>query len=168
MSSDILAIDPGTGQSAWLTYDGKKPTDFGILPNEELLEGIRRGDFGAENLAIEGVASYGKPVGAEVFTTCIWIGRFAEASGACYCDWELVYRPEVKLHLCYSRAAKDPMVRQALIDKFGPGKQKAIGLKKSPGPLYGISSHSWSALAIAVTWWESHRVSTPAAPAATT
>jgi hypothetical protein len=41
--------------------------------------------------------------------------------------------------------AKDPNVRQALLDKIGP-----VGTKKNPGPLYGVSGHGWSALAVAV------------------
>lgn len=150
----VLAIDPGTDESAWLSYDGMIPTGFGIVPNEDLLAAIRQGEIEGDELVIEGVASYGKPVGKEVFTTCIWIGRFAEASADCYEDWSLIYRPDIKLHLCHSRNAKDPMVRQALLDKFGPGKAKAVGVKATPGPLYGVSKHCWSALAVAVTWWE--------------
>ena len=46
-------------------------------------------------------------------------------------------------------------IRQALIDRFG-GKEKAIGLKKTPGPLYGISSHAWAALALAITYSDLH------------
>jgi len=42
--------------------------------------------------------------------------------------------------------AKDANIRQALIDKLGP-----VGTKKSPGPLWGVKSHIWSALAVAVT-----------------
>ena len=48
--------------------------------------------------------------------------------------------------------AKDANVRAALIDRFGPSKRKAIGLKATPGPLYGVHSHMWSALAVAVTY----------------
>jgi hypothetical protein len=40
--------------------------------------------------------------------------------------------------------AKDANIRQALIDKLG-----AVGTKKAPGPLYGISGHLWAALAVA-------------------
>ena len=41
--------------------------------------------------------------------------------------------------------AKDGNVRQALIDLIGEQ-----GTKKNKGPTYGISSHSWAALAVAV------------------
>jgi hypothetical protein len=56
----------------------------------------------------------------------------------------MVYRNAVKLHICGTPRAKDPNIRQALIDKYG-----APGTKKNPGPTYGVSSHLWSALAIA-------------------
>ena len=61
---------------------------------------------------------------------------------------------EVKMNLCHSAKANDADIRQALIDRFGPGKQKAIGLKGSPGPLYGVSKHCWAALALAVHGYE--------------
>lgn len=150
MDPIVFAIDPGNEQSAYLTYCGAVPLEHGIMPNNDLLHMIR-GGVAANHLACEGIACYGMPVGKEVFDTCIWIGRFIEAWDD---PWSLVYRPQVKLHLCGSARAKDPNVRQALIDKFGPGREKAIGTKKAPGPLYGVSSHVWSALAVAVTWSE--------------
>ena len=65
-------------------------------------------------------------------------------------DASLVYREDVKLHLCGSPRAKDANIRQALIDRWG-GKAEAVGTVKKPGPLYGVKSHAWSALAVAVT-----------------
>jgi hypothetical protein len=153
----ILAIDPGPEQSAYVQY-ANGPVESGILPNEELLESIRL-VFEISHLAIEGIACYGMPVGKETFDTCIWIGRFIEANGGVH---NLVYRSDVKMHLCRSMRAKDPMIRQALIDRFGPGKEKAIGTKKNPGPLYGIKSHCWSALAVAVTYCDTNRLATGA------
>lgn len=35
-----------------------------------------------------------------------------------------------------------------------PGKEKAIGKKATPGPLYGVVGDEWAALAVAVTWWD--------------
>jgi hypothetical protein len=143
----ILAIDPGNTQSAYLIYDEGRPTEWATVPNGALLAWLRDEPV-ADLLAIEMVASYGMPVGREVFETCVWIGRFVERWNR---EFRLVYRADVKLHLTHSRRSKDPNVRQALIDKFGPGKELAIGLKKSPGPLYGIAGDCWSALGVAVT-----------------
>lgn len=156
---NILAIDPGPTESAYLAYDGEKPYGMDILSNEEMVRKILD-YYHCEHMAIEGVACYGMAVGKEVFDTCIWIGRFIQQwSPLKPCDWSLVYRPEVKLHLCHSARAKDPNVRQALLDKFG-GKEKAIGKKATPGPLYGVRSHVWSALAVAVTYYET-KILTP-------
>lgn len=60
-----------------------------------------------------------------------------------------VKRSEVKRHLCGSLRAKDANVRQAIIDRYGG--QAAIGRKATPGPLYGVTSHAWAALAVAIT-----------------
>lgn len=87
------------------------------------------------------------PVGAEVFETVFWSGRFAQAWGL---NFHRIKRHEVKMHLCHNMRAKDGNIRQALIDKLGPQ-----GVKKSPGPTYGISGDCWSALAVAVTFVES-------------
>lgn len=150
----ILGIDPGYVQSAWLIYDTdtQLPFDFGITENEELriqLKGERR----ARILVVEMVSSFGMPVGREVFETVFWIGRFCESFPG---PFERVYRADVKLHLCGQARAKDPHVRQALIDLYGPSKELAIGKKKKKGPLYGVSKDVWSALAVAVTWSDTH------------
>lgn len=146
----LLAIDPGNEQSAFVVFDGVRPIEHDILPNDELL--FHKVMRSSDQLAIEGVACYGMPVGREVFDTCIWIGRFMQRFGSSATT--IVYRADVKLHLCQSMRAKDPEVRQALLDRFGPGRAKAIGTKTNRGPCYGIASHCWSALAVAVTWWE--------------
>jgi len=143
----VIAIDPGTTRSAWVCYDGF-PRAFGIEDNTALLERLgMTGSFG-DILVIERIASYGMPVGDEVFETVFWSGRFAQAWGR---DWTRITRREVKLHLCGSARAKDANIRQALIDRFG-GKEAAIGRKAAPGPLHGISKDVWAALAVAVTF----------------
>ena len=98
------------------------------------------------------VASYGMPVGAEVFETVFWIGRFYERHENEGGRVARVFRKDVKMHLCGQTKAKDSNIRQALIDRYGPGKEKAIGLKKTPGPLYGIKGDEWQALALACYW----------------
>jgi hypothetical protein len=100
-------------------------------------------------VVVEMIASYGMPVGREVFETCLWIGRFIEAWNSSY---SLLYRRNVKLHLCNSARAKDANVAQALRDRFGEK-----GTRKNPGVLYGIRGDEWAALAVAVTWWDTQR-----------
>lgn len=148
----ILGIDPGTEESAYVTFDGTQVWDHGILPNEDMMKIIDQSNAYMP-LAIEMVACYGMAVGKEVFETVYWIGRFVERRGAEWCH--RLYRKDIKLHLCGSVRAKDQNVRQALIDRFGPGKAKAMGVKKAQGPLYGIKSHEWAALATAVTYVDS-------------
>ena len=145
----ILAIDPGPEQSAWCDWNGTRAAS-GKVPNADLLTRLRS-DYAAPLLAIEMIASYGMPVGREVFETCLWIGKFAEAWESRGGKVRLVYRREVKLFLCESNRANDASIRAALVDRFGPGRDKAIGIKRAPGPLYGVKGDEWSALAIAVT-----------------
>lgn len=151
MTRRILAIDPGTTESGYVLYDGSRVHESGVLQNADMLTRVQQ--WPAHRLAIEMIASYGMAVGREVFETCVWIGRFQQS-------WrdpeavELVYRKDVKLHLCGTSRAKDANIRQALLDLFpsaGGGKTPQIGTKAQPGPLYGVSSHAWPALGVAIT-----------------
>lgn len=148
--SVILAIDPGPEQSAWLVLGHTSPRAFRVESNERLLEALREGEYTneLEAVVIEKIASYGMSVGAEVFETVWWSGRFAEAAHPLRA--ERLTRLAVKMHLCHDSRAKDANIRQALIDRFGGSA--AIGRKASPGPLYGIAGDVWSALAVAVCW----------------
>jgi hypothetical protein len=143
----VLAIDPGSARSAWLQYDGSRPGPFAITPNDVLVRALRTGGL-PDVVVIEKVESYGMAVGAEVFDTVLWAGRFAEAAHRV--PVVMLPRRAVKLALCGDSLAKDANIRQALIDRFGGSV--AIGRKAAPGPLYGISRDVWSALAIAVTY----------------
>ena len=131
----IFAIDPGSEQSAFVLYDShdKVILDKGIVDNSEMMDILDAGTK-SDITAIEMVASYGMPVGKDVFQTCVWVGRFDPDASA-----TLVYRKDVKMHLCGSMRAKDSNIRQALIDKLGKEATK------------GVSKDVWSALAVAVT-----------------
>ena len=144
---NILAIDPGPVQSALvLLGPDRKIIQASIEGNEHVAGILRTGATYDDwpHVAIEMIASYGMPVGAEVFETCIWIGRFEEA----YVHKDLMsrhFRKDIKLHLCGMNNARDSSVRQALIDLLGPA-----GIKKNPGPTYGIRKDMWAALGVAV------------------
>jgi hypothetical protein len=152
----IFAIDPGNEESAFVLYGPSSRTiaNKGTVPNAAMLQIVT--SVAKDPLAvcaIEMIASYGMAVGAEIFETVYWIGRFAERwSAVAGVDAARVFRRAVKLHLCGTSTAKDANVRQALIDMFGPGKGRAIGKKATPGPLFGVSGDQWSALAVAVTF----------------
>lgn len=145
----IFAIDPGTTESGWVLFDGGQVADAGVAPNHDVLRWVQAGQ-GADLLAIEMVASYGMAVGREVFETVRWIGRFQQA-WATPDKVHFVYRKDVKLHLCGTPQAKDANIRQALLDIYGSARKVAIGTKLQPGPLYGVTSHAWAALAVAIT-----------------
>lgn len=142
----ILSIDPGTDESGWVILDGIEVSASGVTSNDLMLSRISCAEvMGVDELAIEMIASYGMSVGREVFETCVWIGRFQQAWRSPD-DVKLIYRRDVKLHLCGTTKAKDANVRQALIDLLGPQ-----GKKSTPGPTYGVKSHAWAALGVGVT-----------------
>ena len=126
-----------------MLYQNGRVFASGVSDNDTLMKVLHQYRNDSRLLAVEMIASYGMPVGREVFETCVFIGRLIEAWAG---KFRKVYRQDVKLHLCKSNKAKDGNIRQALIDKLGPQ-----GTKKSPGPTYGIKSHAWAALGVAVT-----------------
>ena len=154
----FLAIDPGPKESAFvkgrISDDEAVILDHSILPNEHLEQLIETGSghVSSEHLAIEWVQSYGAPVGKDVFDMIYFIGRlvklFEEKHRSTYYETWRPTRPEVSHILCNTRNAKDAQIRQVIIDHFGPDRRKAIGLKKSPGPLYGVKYHIWDAVAV--------------------
>lgn len=155
----IWACDPGTLQSALVVVDVshvyKQPivVEACTVLNAALLPRLETAPLGS-TLVIEGMESFGMPVGYEVLETCVWIGRFLQ----CWPNPNAhrLTRRQVKLHLCGSMQANDAHVRTTLLDRFGPGKELAIGTTKRRGPLYGLKGHEFSALAVAMTWIETH------------
>lgn len=180
----VLAIDPGPLSSAWLVYDKERrtPLEWAYEVNDEVLISLSVRELSVSCLAIEHIQHYGRgmPVGADVFETCIWMGRFIGAFDAK--PWVLIKNPTIRACLCNNASANARQIKQALIDKFG-GKDKAIGGVKCPkckrkgwvgrnhatcpvcegalwahppGPLHDMTEHIWSALAVAVCWSEQH------------
>ena len=132
----IVAIDPGTTQSAYVLMDEDyKIYRAEILPNEALLDYLRTLAPHLYKVVIEMIASYGMPVGAETFETCVWIGRFS-----LWDDTHYIYRKDVKMNLCGTMRAKDPNIRQAVIDRLG--KENTKMLRKD----------LWAAAAVALTY----------------
>ena len=152
----ILAIDPGPEQSGWVVYDSgtKLVLEMGLDANEFVRLTAKTAYLGAR-CAIEWIQSYGMKVGQSTFETCRWVGRFEEARRlvAVY-NPALMFRKDVKLHLCGNCQANDTSIRIVLTDRYGGSRQKAVGTKANPGPLYGIKADIWQALALAITFAE--------------
>ncbi len=167
----ILAIDPGPTESGWVKMDENyRVIGSGVMANEDMLGHVCGAALfdDAPRLVIEQIASFGMAVGAETFDTCVWTGRFMQV-----CATETgsdkaitrIPRVPIKVHLCGTAKAKDPNVRQALIDRYGgsdairkhrPAKRNRKGEVTSPevepGALAGVSAHAWAALAVAVVY----------------
>lgn len=140
----MISIDPGTTQSAILCWKEGYVIWARILENRgvvELLEGLD------EAVYCEMIASYGMPVGKEVFETCLWIGEFRHAVQSSGGSFHIVYRRDVKMHHCANMRAKDSNIRQALLDKYG--KEVTRPLKRD----------LWSAFAIATFVTEKEKAS---------
>lgn len=149
----LLSVDPGPKLSAYSVLDthsslSKKISKFQKLQNEELLKVLKSSRN--KKLILEQIKSYGNVIGDEVLTTVLWSGRFIQAHDG---EHELIPRKTVCSVLCRNSRAKDKNIRQAIIDRFG-GKESAIGKKKSPGPLYGVSGDMWSAIAVGLAYEE--------------
>lgn len=147
-----IGIDPGPDASALVAFDGEKVCEHYIRGNLEIMRAFRQ-EFsgGIAAICFEQIESYGMAVGSSIHETTFWTGRMFQVAVECFGIGRVdrMPRKRVKHHLCHSIKAKDANVRQALIDRFGG--DRAQGRKAEPGPLYGIRSHEWAALAVAVT-----------------
>lgn len=147
---NILAVDPGPEESAYVTWDGEKIHGFGKIKNEYLLSKEFKMSFGTNTiLVIEKVCCYGMPVGESVFETVFFTGMLAQS----WHDYivKRIPRKEVKLHICGNVRARDSNIIQELKNRFGEK-----GTKKEKGFFYGFSKDVWQAFALAVTFLENN------------
>ena len=128
--------------------DDYSVVDYGKMLNGNVIEMIKT-KITFYPMVIEMIASYGMPVGQEVFETCVWIGRFIQASRR---EATLIYRKDVKLNLCNKTNATDSNVIKALKDRFGDK-----GTKSNPGWFYGFYKDVWQAYALGVTYLDKLR-----------
>ena len=148
----IIAIDPGSTESAYVQWNGIAIYDKGILNNPTLLKYLRQTPL-YYTLVIEQIRSYGMAVGATVFDTVFWTGRFCEAFDNQGGKFYQVPRLQIKQHLCHDSRAKDSNIIQALVDRFAYGqKNRGKGTKKDNGFFYGFKADIWQAFALAVMW----------------
>lgn len=157
----LLAIDPGNIKSGYVLVefdesDITKVIDVGKVENEKIYDVLADS---YDHLAIEMIAGMGMTVGAEVFETCVWIGRFLEHAEHVvgFAEPKRIYRREEKLDLCGTPTAKDSNIRQALCDRYAAGKPNyGKGTKNNKGFFYGFSADMLAAMAVAVTYYDKY------------
>lgn len=146
----ILAIDPGPKKGGVVLWDSEAQAvvSADVAPNTELLDVVSA--VPADVFAFEMIASYGMAVGRDTFETLVWSGRLVQrwTDMPCIAPRPVlrVYRQDAKRCVLRTHKGSDSDVRSALIDRIGH-----VGTRKNPGPLYGVTSHAWAALAVAVT-----------------
>lgn len=148
----VIAIDPGTTESAVAIWHDGAGVSASKLPNEEVFEAMCQLTCGT--ILIEQITSYGMPVGREVFQTVWWTGRFYQFAMKFVplgVDVLMIPRKDVKLWHCGTPAAKDSNVIAALKEKYGEK-----GTKKAPGLTYPLSGDTWQAFALATYWTEKY------------
>lgn len=158
----ILAIDPGTFQSAYILVDREmlKPIEFGIIENNFMLEKLR--ELLTTNIqkkrtipVIEWISSYNQRVGQEVFETCRWAGRFEQIIRHNGLTPIFLNRTDIKKQFMHSidlplAKINDTVIKAALINRFG-----SVGTKKNPGWFYGFKKDIWQAYAVVVAYYDS-------------
>jgi len=151
----VLAIDPGpeTSGVVWFDTESRRVIEAdGEALNWECLKYFR-GNASAPHddkdaarvFACECIEAMYAHVGKETVRTIRFCGAIEEAVVSRGQSIAMLSPQEVKKRVCGTASAKDPAVRQALIDLLGP-----VGTKKNPGPCFGVSKHAWRALAVAV------------------
>lgn len=155
----ILAIDPGTTESAYCLMDEKYAVlDKGKVRNDELLRYIWAKYKQIDYLVVEMIASYGMAVGAEVFETCTMIGQIERTADIKGIPHSRIFRLEEKMAICHSSKANDANIRRALIDRFARHDlQRGVGKKNNPDHFYGFKKDIWAAFAVGVTWLDKQR-----------
>jgi len=144
----IIGIDPGPTHCGIVCLeDGAVTFAMKDMPVRAVLGYL---DAPWEHVAIERVQSYGI-AGGSLLRTSEVVGRLWNAAEAVHARVTLHYRREILRALDVTgKGNRDALVRHRLIEMCGGTREAAVGTKKTPGPLYGVSGHAWQALAVAV------------------
>jgi hypothetical protein len=159
MKKSLLAIDPGNKESAFCLMDrAYNVIDKGKVANALLLDYIFLNAKKIRHLAVEMIASMGMAVGAEVFETCVMIGKIEQLADAKEIPRSRVFRKDEKLMICHDSRAKDINIRRALIERFAKHDlANGKGTKKNPDHFYGFKADIWAAFAVGTVYLDTER-----------
>ncbi len=139
----ILAIDPGPVRSGWcLTAEDGYILYAGKDENAAVRDKIERTTL----VILEGISSYGMPVGKSVFETCYETGKFLIwAEHMSHYGPILTLRRDYMKYFCGKRFKRnDSGLYSALKEKYGRL------------PAFVGNSDKRSACALALYWFETH------------
>ena len=164
----VIGIDPANKYTAYVVCEAEsmQPLYFGREENKkaltEILEyALECKSRGSVVIGIEGMQSYGQPVGTATFETCYWIGNLQCHFNLYQIPHQLIFRTEEKMAICKQTRAKDSNIRAALVDLFAPyASNHGKGTKDEPSIFYGFKKDIWQAFAIAYTLREKEREKT--------
>ena len=153
----IMAIDPGPRASGYVLYDAADREVTAAVKDADIDQVRRCMDYFADLAERMGYPFFvvcertqaGPPSTQVVLTTEV-VGRIVEMAHNKGVPCHLYYRRQVLQALnCARKGNKDSLVRVACIELHGGDRKTAVGTKKEPGPLYGVTSHAWQALGLA-------------------
>ena len=152
----IYAVDPGPQACGVVLYDTFHRTvieSHKAQPVADVLQAITAHGKAstAHVIACERVQSYGIS-GAHLLHTAEVYGRVLERANLARLEFVSMTRRDVLLWLDLLGAPgnRDANVRARMLELHGGGRRIACGTKAAPGPLYGVASHAWQALGLAV------------------
>lgn len=154
---NIIGIDPGPTESAWIALVNGRVEAFAKELNDDVLAKVK--GFARDSvIVIETPQPYGVSVGQETFDTVFWAGRFFQVAHQQESGYA-IRRGDVK-RLLFGKVAgiKDADIWDYCIQQFGGTKEKAVGRKGTkkkpgtPGPLYGVTADCRQALGVALAW----------------
>ena len=145
----IIGIDPGTEKSGFMLWDREKQiiTAKDIPKNLILAKKLKFQQQLSETTicGIEDIQCQGQPLGKSIFRTLKWIGIFGYIEEQNKIVVIEIYRRTLVNHFTGSSTGGDRNISTALKIRFGNK-----GTKKNPGKLYGVKTHMWPALAVAI------------------
>lgn len=157
----ILGIDPGPVTHGAVLYDtvDRRVVWSDKAATQDQVEAVAlEHDWQTFRIVIErpaAMGAIGSGVVGHMLDTAWAAGAMSEALCLHGFFVDEMTRREVLRYLgvLTGKGAADSRVRAACIaDHEHPGGPSAVGRKRAPGPLYGVSSHAWQALGLVLAF----------------
>lgn len=159
MGKLLLSIDPGTTESAYTVVDEKtyQIIAHDKVDNESVIRLVKQGYY--DDITIEGITSYGQPIGQETLDTIFLSGRLFQIALDGENRADIIPRKDVKKYYDVPRKVNaDSYIRRTLINRFATfDKKNGKGTKAKKDWFYGIKADRWQAYALAVFWIDTHK-----------